>query len=195
VEASKRLDFLLSQIGPKPGRKRALASLLDPAELPGEPWRVLDQRTWRAGQGGSAPWQVRARVAKSMVAWRSFTRPNEPGSAALWIETVQLGTPEDAREALATLPASLLKNRRDQVEVLSEREVDGPAIAGADVQWCLEQVTRKKGYDNTSCKFAGGTLSSWMFVLMCGGLGSGWGWEDVVALTSKQAGKLANLTR
>ncbi len=40
-------------------------------------------------------------------------------------------------------------------------------------------------------------MGSRVFVLMCGGLGSGWTWEDVAALASKQAHKLVfgSLTR
>jgi hypothetical protein len=195
VEVSKRLHSAFSQIGAKPNKKQSLARLLGPAELPGAPWRILDERTWRAGEFGSAPWQVGARAAKSIVAWRSFTRPDEPDSAALWIEIVPLATPDDAREALASLPRFFLKNARDEVELLSEREVEGPTIAGADSQWCLEQVTRKKGCDTTSCKFAGGTVGACVFVLMCAGLGSGWTWEDVAALASTQADKLASLAQ
>lgn len=193
VEVSKRLHFFASQIGSKPNKKLVLARLLHPSELQGAPWVVLDERTWRAGEGGSAPWQVRARAARSIVAWRSFTQ--KPPSLALWAEIVPLATPEDACEALSFLPSAFLKNIRDKVDLISEQEVDGPAIAGTDAKWCFEQVTRKRGVvDNTSCKFAGGVVGSFVFAIMCGGLGSGWTWDDVSALASRQAGKLATPT-
>jgi hypothetical protein len=84
-------------------RRRArtvLARLLAAADLPGGPWRVLDQRTWRTGTIGSPTlWGDRARQAGSVTAWRSFRDAGAERWA--WIQIAPLASAGDAESALS----------------------------------------------------------------------------------------------
>jgi hypothetical protein len=96
----RRLQFAAAQVGPKAGKNEVLARLLAAADLPGGPWRVLDQRTWRTGTIGSPTlWGDRARQAGSVTAWRSFRDAGAERWA--WIQIAPLASAGDAESALS----------------------------------------------------------------------------------------------
>ena len=176
-----RLRFALSQLGSKPGGKDALSSLLGAESLPGGGWSVPDERTWRTGRQKPAdPWAQRAAAAGSITAWRSF----RSGRRTLWLQLVPTASPDDAVAALDAVPTALLANLRSRVRLDSERDVEPPAVAGADAVRAHEQHTSGHPDAGTTlllCWTAGARL----FALCAAGRPE-WTWAEVAAVAEAQ---------
>lgn len=122
--------------------------LLAVGELPGAGWKVLDQRTWRTGVGGGAPWQSRAWAAKSVTAWRSFEQPST--GRGLWIQATPLASSEDCADAIADLPGKSVANLRFKGELVEQHDVAVPfrehsASDRADGQHAVGPVNESHG--------------------------------------------------
>jgi hypothetical protein len=85
-------------LGPKPGADRSLKILPSTADMPGDGWRLLDERTFRTGRMGRATeYGKRARKLGSLTAIRSF---EQKANRWLWAEVIPLANEEDAAAAL-----------------------------------------------------------------------------------------------
>ncbi len=176
-----RLRFVLSQLGPKAGGKDALSSLVDTATLPGGDWSVLDERTWRTGrQKPAEPWAERAAANGSITAWRSFRSERR----SLWLQLVPTASPDDARAALAVVPAAFLANLHSQVRLDSESDVEPPDVPGADAVWAHEQHTSGHPDAGTTLLLCW-TAGTRLFALSAGGQPE-WTWPEVAAVAGAQ---------
>ena len=92
----------MAQLGGRRGGGQALTHLVEPADLPGEGWTVMDQRTWRTGVLPTTDWQRQARIAGCIPAWRLF----EQTGAKRW-PWIQAAPVADAASALSQLPEGM----------------------------------------------------------------------------------------
>lgn len=163
------LGLVLAQLGPKPGARRNKALLLVPADL-GEDWRVVAERSWRSGTGGSAAAQ-RARAAGSVTVWRSFRTRDRSGW--VWCQVTPLAGEQDASETLSKLGERFLRNPRAKVSLSSQRQVEPPHIPGADQLWACEQQTTGKAGAGSSL-LLGVRVGSVVAVLAASGSAASW---------------------
>lgn len=186
---SRRLQFAAAQIGRKPDKARVLAMLVEPHDLPGERWAVLDQRTWRTGQTPNpSEAAMRARNAGSITAWRSFEQKG--ASRWLWAQVTPTVSDEDARAFIVDLPSRFLKNLHAKVVVTSEHDVEDVEIPGADDVWCYEQATTGKLGDSIAM-YAAGRVGTLVFALSASSPAGGWDWQAVTPVAAKQADRLS----
>ena len=182
---NSHLRLVLHQLGPKPGSKQNLQMLVTEAEIPGEGWTVIDQRTWRTGvTTPSAAWVARARAVGSITGWRSFQSRNR----YLWVQMVPTDSAEDAVEVLHALPGRGLRNRRAQVRVEAEREVTPPAIEGADHTWAQEQDTAGHPLAGVTRMLAW-TIGNRIFCMAASGQPD-WAWDELAVIATRQNSRI-----
>lgn len=131
--ASRRLRFVLSQIGARPS-----AHLPDPgkvliglADLP-PGWKIIDQRRWRSGQQPDQGWSARARALGSVTSWRSFASPTK--DRALWAQATPLASVDDAQDALQRIWDHGLANLDARIPMIDIE--DGPPLAIPPLSGC-----------------------------------------------------------
>ncbi len=185
----RRMKFAVAQIGPKPNGSASKALLLDCEDLPGEGWRVLNERTWRAGTiGPSTPWGDRTRAAKNIVAWRSFEQ-----SAAkrwLWLEVAPFVSQDDALSALEGFSSNdLLKNLRADVAVTTQRSVTDIEVPGIDAVCLIEQDTNGPRGDGKAQMLLG-VVDTKVVVAAFASLGDLWPREQITSVALSQAKRL-----
>src|SRR5258708_19218965 len=113
----RRTRSAVAQLGRKAGKREVLASLLGCGDLPGGPWQVVDERTWRTGvTGPSTPWGERARQVGSLTAWRSFR--DAAASRWAWIQVTPLASAEDANDPLTGIGERALLNLKAAVRLV-----------------------------------------------------------------------------
>src|SRR5258708_24614603 len=118
----RRARFAVAQLGGKAGKRDVLASLLGCGDLPGGPWQIVDERTWRTGvTGPSTPWGERARQAGSLTAWRSFR--DATASRWAWVQVAPLAAAEDANHALTGIGERALINLTAAIRLGSESDI------------------------------------------------------------------------
>jgi hypothetical protein len=180
----RRLRFAAAQLGPKPGRRAALAQLIDTADLPGPGWERMDERTWRAGKADrDAIWARHARQAGSIACWRSFTQRRRRW---LWAQAIVLPSAEDARAAFDTIPEAGLSNLRARVTVVAEHDVPAPVIAGASIAVARQQLTDGPGGAGRVLLLS--LLRDRALALITGsGPDGGWDWSELAAIAGTQA--------
>ena len=187
---ASRTRFVLAQLVTTPAARDGLARLLDGPDLEDaaadpQQWRRLDQRTWRTGAVADAqPWQVAARAAGSVTAWRSLAAGRHRW---LWLQWSPMATPADARAALAAAddPALELNNPRARVEREGRQALEpAPQVAGADRVTAIEEHTTGPDPVRTLRVTAGRHV-----VLLCAS-GQGWSWPALVALAELQLPRL-----
>jgi len=184
----RRLRFAAAQIGAKPHGLDSRLMLLQPDDLPGETWRVLDERTWRTGSvGQQSDWARRARGAKSITAWRSFEQVG--AQRWLWCEVVPLVSPEDAVAALSAVPDMTLRNQHAKVRITGRRDVAMPPPPGSDHAWAREETTEGPHGVGTALYLA------WPYhrvlnVIACSGGHDRWNWPQVQALGATQTARV-----
>ena len=178
---------MTAQLGRKPGKGEALGRLLSESDLPGGPWVMLDQRTWRTGGTGSATaWGERARQAGSVTAWRSFS--HQTTSRGGWIQVAPLASEDDARAALAGISDRALANLGSGVRLLSEHEVLLEPFAGAQAVWAREQHTEGKDGPGAVLMLAG-AVRHWLVVVCLAGAPA-WDWRSASEVAALQAARL-----
>jgi len=194
MSGPSRLRFVAAQIGPKPGKKRSLTMLLDLSELPGDDWKMLDQRTWRTGIATPIPdWTKRANEAGSVTAWRSFGQKTGP-SQTIWTQVTPFVSADDAQSALTDTPKNMMRNLWAEVSPTSERVIEDYSIPDVTSQWFYEQEALSSEGASTS-RFVAATVAEWLFVVACAGLDGTWIWADVITLASTQARKIRKVLR
>lgn len=177
----------MAQLGPKPGARRALARVVTVNDLPGDGWRMQDERTWRTGASRPATeWGQRARAAGSVTAWRSFALV---ARRWCWVQVVPLASELDAVEALDGVEDRLLNNLRGKVTVSREHDVQIEPFPGADRVWAHEQHTDGPTGAGVARMLAATTGP---YVVVVAGSGSPeWDWYEVSELGRRQAARLS----
>jgi hypothetical protein len=109
-------------------------------EVPGGPWTVLGQRTYRTGASGSTSEVVeRARALRSVTSLRAY---QDAGRADLFVQVVRFASAGDARVAvdgLRALPRSVPR-AKGVSDVGPLRTASRPEMAGADRTEAAEQA-------------------------------------------------------
>jgi hypothetical protein len=183
----RRTRFAVAQLGRKPGKRDMLASLVGCDDLPGGPWQIADQRTWRTGvTGPSTPWGERARQAGSVTAWRSFR--DATASRWAWVQAAPLASAEDATDALSGIGERMLVNLNAEVRLVSETDVPIEPFTRADAVWAREQHTEGRHGPGVVLMLAA-AVSEWLMVLCLSGTPA-WDWQSASALAAVQAARL-----
>jgi hypothetical protein len=108
--------------------------------VPGGPWTVLGQRTYRTGASGSTSEVVeRARALRSVTSLRAY---QDAGRADLFVQVVRFASAGDARVAvdeLRALPRSVPR-AKGVSDVGPLRTASCPEVAGADRTEAAEQA-------------------------------------------------------
>ena len=178
---------MVAQLGVKPGGRDVLARVLGCGDLPGGPWRVLDERTWRTGvTGQSTSWGDRARQAGSVTAWRSFV--DADSSRWAWVQLTPLASAQDARDSLAGIGGQMLANLGARVRVVSENDVLLEPFTGASAVWAREQHTEGRDGPGVALMLAG-AVSVWLMVMCLAGSPT-WDWQSASELAAVQAARL-----
>lgn len=178
---------MAAQLGSKPGKRDMLASLVGSGDLPGGPWRVADERTWRTGVTGlSTPWGERARQKGSLTAWRSFR--DSTASRWAWVQVTPLASAEDACDALTGIGGRTLKNVSAEVRLVSETDVPIEPFTGASAVSAREQHTEGRHGPGVVLMLAG-AVSEWLIVMGLSGTPA-WDWQSASELAAVQAARL-----
>ena len=184
----RRARFAVAQLGGKAGKRDVLASLLGCGDLPGGPWQIVDERTWRTGvTGPSTPWGERARQAGSLTAWRSFR--DATASRWAWVQVAPLASAEDANDALTGIGERALINLRAEVRLVSESDMPIEPFTGASAVWAREQHTEGRDGPGVVLMLAG-AVSERLLVLCLSG-SPAWDWQSASELAAVQAARLS----
>jgi hypothetical protein len=174
----RRLRWAAAQIGAK-DRSSATAALLTPADLPGEGWRILDERVWRT-KG----------AARTVTAWRSFEQIGR--ERWLWTQATPFPSSDEAVERLAAVPERLMRNFRADVRVTATVEPEPPTMPDVKHVWAREEATvgpRGEGIALYVAWVYGNVVS----VLACSGSRDSWQWIDVASLAAAQTDRISQL--
>ena len=183
----RRLGFVVAQLAPKPGARRALARVVSEYDLPGSGWRVIDERTWRTGVCGRATdWGRRARAIGSVTAWRSF---DLEAQRWCWVQVVPLASEPDALAAVEGVGDRTLGNLRSEVTVISEQDVEISLFPGAGSVWAREQHTSGPTGAGVAKTLAAAT--GLHLIVVCASGSPEWEWDAVTGLARRQAALLA----
>jgi hypothetical protein len=188
----RNYQYLLAQIGPKAARRESLSMLLEPLQLPGNGWTLLDQRSWRTGYT-SKPSEAgrRARRARTFSAVRSFELAAE--SRWVWIEVMPFAVAADAEAVLSSLPTLFVGNPRAKVTVTGERRLDHAEISEiADYPFVYEQLTSGERGPSAS-RYAAGTVEHVVFIVATSEYGEGWPWAEVASVAASQVASIRNV--
>ena len=184
----RRTRFAVAQLGRKAGKRDVLASLLGCGDLPGGPWQVVDERTWRTGATGpSTPWGERARQVGSLTAWRSFR--DAAASRWAWVQVTPLASAEDANDALTGIGERALINLKAEVRLVSESDVPIEPFTHASAVWAREQHTDGRDGPGVVLMLAG-TVNEWLMVICLSG-SPAWDWQSASELAAVQAARLS----
>jgi hypothetical protein len=188
----RRLGFIAAQLAPRPGARQALARVVTADDLPGDGWRVLDERTWRTGMSGPATgWSRRARAAGSVTAWRSFEAV--PMRRWCWVQVVPLVSEADALSALGGVGNRGIRNLHARVTVVREHDVDIGAFPWAGKVWAHEQHTTEPDGSGVALMLAA-VCGAYMIVVSGAGAPE-WTWDEMVPVAARQAALLPALAR
>jgi hypothetical protein len=182
----QRFRFVRAQIGPKPGGAAILARLLSGDDLPGGPWRRIDQRTWRTGVTSSTPWGDRARAAGSVTAWRSFR--DQARGRWLWLQVMPLASAQDARTAVDAVGDMQIRNLPARARLVTENDAGVEPFAGASKVWSREYHADGPDGPGTTLMLAG-AVGDYVMVVSASGRPA-WDWPSVSDLAAAQARRL-----
>lgn len=182
---------MLAQIGarvPK-GSLDPRELLLSMGDIPGERWRQIDQRLWRAGEGVDADWARLARRSKSLTGWRSFEQRGN--RRWIWTQASIPPTREAAQSAIADTPKRMLTNLRSEVAVRQGVEMDPPPILGAGEVWAREDRTSGP-HGAGLAKYLVWTVRNVISAAAWSGFGDAWTWDSVADLAAVQTSRITD---
>ena len=185
----KRIQFGLAQLGPKANKKAALSLILEAKDLPGEGWKRIDQRAWRAGiLGAPTPWSERARASHNLVSFRSFEQVG--ASRWLFFQVNPLVSHEDAMAALANHDlGSGLRNLRSEVTIVDSYPIEGLSVPGFEAVRELDQNTTGPRGASKARSFYG-VVGNTFILAAFSCLGDRWSWDEVHSIAQTQALRL-----
>jgi hypothetical protein len=189
VPLSRRAKFAIAQLGKKPNAKASLALLLTVADLPGENWKVMDERSWRAGTvGPDTPWGQRTRAARNIVGWRSFEQ--QSAEKWMWIQVVPYVSDEDARSALAgaTLGDGI-PNSRAEVQLVNQVTIEDVEIDGVNAARVLVQSTSGPRGDSEA-RTIYSAVNSFVAVEAFSSFSGSWGEGEMSSIVTLQANRI-----
>jgi hypothetical protein len=184
----RRLRWVAAQIGAK-DRRGTTAMLLTPADLPGEGWRVLDERVWRTS-GGKPVGDERPRASRTITVWRSFEQP--PQQRWLWTQATPFTSTDETVRRLATVPERLMRNLRADVRLTATVEPEPPKIPNVQHAWAREDATTGPRGEEIAFYVAwvyGDVIS----MLACAGSRDSWQWTDAASLATLQTERISQL--
>ena len=186
------LQFGIAQIGSKAARAIPRSMLLERNELPGDTWKMRDQRSFRIGIfGDKNEVAQRARRAGRFFAIRSFEQ--DVSERWLWVEVIPYTSSSDAESRVPHLRDTLIPNSLARVRVTRERDVDPLKVPDvADYPFAFEQLTHGELGPGTS-RYLGGRVENVIFVIACSGSGEGWTWTEVASIASLQKIKVSTV--
>ena len=180
----RRVRWAASHISSKRASEE-FGRVLTADSLPGDNWRVLDQRAWKTGKSGATePWAMRARQANLITVWRSFEQT--AASSWLWVQLTELVSEDDADEALRAVPDRFLRNTRADVEVISHRNVETTPVDRQRSAWALEQETMSPRGPGLALYLAF-VIDSSLVALAVSGDEQSWTWDEHHTVASAQA--------
>ncbi len=185
----RRLRWVAAQIGAK-DRGSTTPMLLTPADLPGESWRVLDERVWRTSGGEPVVGDERPRAAPTITVWRSFEQP--PQQRWLWTQATPFASNDEAVRRLATVPERGIRNLRADVRLTATEEPEPPRIPNVQDSWAREDATAgPRGEGIALCV-------AWVYrnvlsALACSGSRDSWQWTDAASLATSQTERISQL--
>jgi hypothetical protein len=167
------------------GRGASFGTLLDVTDLPGDGWRLQDERTWQTGVSEpGVERSARAQEAGCITAWRSFDRKHS--DQAFWTEVIPFVSTFDAQAASDELPDSLLSDLRQSSRTTSDRTVEGREIPGVEEPWAYE-VTAERRRGTAVTRLVGGRVDRNVVALAGAGSVDAWPWPVLVGLATVQA--------
>jgi hypothetical protein len=189
VALSKKAKFAITQIGSKPNAEATLALLLTADDIPGNNWKMLDERSWRAGTiGPITAWGKRTRAAKNIVGWRSFEQQNS--ERWIWIQVVPYVSAEDARSALAGFHlVDGLPNSRAEVRVVSELALEGVLVEGVDAVRVHIQITSGPRGESEA-RYLYFAVDTFVAIWAFSSFGIAWDESEMFSLVTLQASRL-----
>jgi hypothetical protein len=166
----------------------AFTRLLTDADLPGDGWKLLDQRAWKTGRSGAdEPWARRARDAKLLTAWRSFEQASQ--NRWLWVQVSPLVSESDAAAYLDAAPELFLRNARAAVTVVAEQDIEPLALEHETSGWAHEQRTTGARGDGVAL-YAGFVVGSTLAFMAASGLLGSWDRQELQHVAQLQADRL-----
>jgi hypothetical protein len=185
----RRLRWAAAQFGAQ-DRRGTTAMLLTPADLPGEGWRILDERVWRTSGGEPVVGDNRQGAARTITAWRSFEQT--PQQRWLWTQATPFTSNDEAALRLTAVPDRLMRNLRADVRVTAAGEPGPLTIPSVQHAWAREEVTagpRGEGIALYVAWVYGDVVSA----LACSGSRDSWQWTDAVSLATAQTERISKL--
>jgi hypothetical protein len=108
----------------------------------------------------------------------------------MWIQTTSVASAADAVAAMEFVPQGGLANLRADIAVISEHEVEPPALVGAATSWAKATQTASRRGDGISLQLAC-AVDATLVIVACSGLTGTWVQSDLAALAERQMSKLA----
>jgi hypothetical protein len=184
------LSYGISMLGRWSPRINSLNALLTVSELPGNGWRILDERTWKFSEFPNlkkGETTDRAVKAGGFIAWRSFKR-NEPYSG-LWVQINPYASVQDAEASIPDNLSQFSKNPAFEGEVGEERPIGEFKLPGIEHATFFERST-SGGRGNSTTRVVCGNVHNAVFVLACSVTGEGLPWEAMISIATKQVKKI-----
>lgn len=189
--ASSRLRFVAAQLAYKPGARVQRARVLDSADLPGDGWDRMDQRTLRVGfLSRGEPWADDARAHRLVGVWRSFVQ--HESERYLQVAVTPVTRPDHVRAAMESMSRNRgIRNRAAQVVFVARNDLPAPAgLPEGCPAAASEEVVRGKAYGElTNLRLLLGVESD-IVTIAASSARTPWQWADIVAIASDQTSRL-----
>jgi hypothetical protein len=174
--------------GRKPGKKSSLMMVLDAADLPGDRWTQVQERSWKTGAvGPRSDKAIRAREIGSISVLRKY-RLNESRDY-FRVQLSPFASKADAASMVRRSHEGFLPLRPATAVVISERVLEGVNIEEVDGAWAIEQSleeARRLG----NRKLVIGSVDRFMFLIDSSAANDGWDWSDVLSIAAIQGKKI-----
>ncbi len=188
IGAGQTYGLILARALARPSeRRKSLAMLLAPSDLPGTGWRQLGEGSWRMGMSrrfGSI--SRRARKSGSCTALRRYRQEDPP--RGVFIQIGPWASAEDAR-TVAGQARSAGGMTWTGVTRLDERQVNDVDVPDLDDSLVWEHRNQRGDFLGYQ-RFISGRVEN--VVLMVSGTSQdpGMAWDDLVSIVTSQAEKL-----
>jgi hypothetical protein len=178
----QRIRFVIAQVWvPRSDSLLEPMDVLPTAAELAAGFKVVGERRWRTGIS-TEPWASRAKMARSVTAWRSFS---DGGDRWLWIQAMPLTNDEDAKSAIGNLWSLTMANLGFRGRVLETRP--GPRIAalGSDTSTMEQDVAMGEKLFNA--KYMAWRYGSVISALCAAGPGDAWTWDALSQVAEGQS--------